>query len=65
MFSRLKKTLPGASNDNDPLRHAPPGARVLSLEWNDGDAWRVAIETIHSGRWESRAQGDGSSATVA
>jgi hypothetical protein len=33
---------------------APPGARVLSLEWNDGDAWRVAIETYHSGRWESR-----------
>ena len=33
---------------------APPGTRVLSLEWNDGDAWRVAIETYHSGRWESR-----------
>ena len=33
---------------------APPGTRVLSLEWNDGDAWRVAIETYHSGRWESQ-----------
>ena len=33
---------------------APRGARVLSLEWNDGDAWRVAIETYHSGRWESQ-----------
>jgi hypothetical protein len=31
-----------------------PGARVLSVEWNDGDAWRMAIETYHSGRWESR-----------
>ena len=29
-------------------------ARVLSLEWNDGDAWRMEIETYHSGRWESR-----------
>lgn len=28
--------------------------RVLALEWNDGDAWRVAIETYRSGRWESR-----------
>ena len=33
---------------------APPGARVLSLEWNDGHAWRVAIETYHSGHWESQ-----------
>jgi hypothetical protein len=29
-------------------------ARVLSLEWKDGDAWRMGIETYHSGRWESR-----------
>jgi hypothetical protein len=29
-------------------------ARVLSLEWNDGDAWRMEIETYQSGRWESR-----------
>jgi len=28
--------------------------RVLEIEWNDGDAWRVAIETYRSGRWESR-----------
>jgi hypothetical protein len=30
------------------------GARVLGIEWNDGDAWRMAIETYHRGRWESR-----------
>jgi hypothetical protein len=29
-------------------------ARVLSLEWNAGDAWRVAIETYQRGRWQSR-----------
>ncbi len=29
-------------------------SRVLALEWNDGDAWRLAIETYHHGRWESR-----------
>jgi hypothetical protein len=28
--------------------------RVLSLEWKDGDAWRMEIETFHSGRWKSR-----------
>jgi hypothetical protein len=28
--------------------------RVLRIEWNEKDAWRVAIETYHSGRWESR-----------
>ena len=28
--------------------------RVLSIEWNDGDAWRVVIEAYHPGRWESR-----------
>ena len=28
--------------------------RVLDIEWNDGDAWRVAIETFSPGRWESR-----------
>ena len=33
---------------------APLGTRVLSLEWNDGDAGRIAIETYHSVRWESR-----------
>jgi hypothetical protein len=33
---------------------AAPSARVLSVEWNDGDAWRVAIETYHRGRWQSR-----------
>jgi len=43
---------------------APPGARVLSLEWNDGDAWRVAIEPIilaagnpGSRRWFIRDRG--------
>jgi hypothetical protein len=30
------------------------GARVFSVEWNDGDAWRMAIETFQPGRWESR-----------
>jgi hypothetical protein len=30
------------------------GARVLSIEWHDGDAWRLTIETYHSGQWESR-----------
>jgi hypothetical protein len=30
------------------------GDRVLSIEWNDGDAWRMAIETFEPGRWESR-----------
>jgi hypothetical protein len=29
-------------------------ARVLSLEWNDGSAWRMAIETYHRGRWQAR-----------
>jgi hypothetical protein len=29
-------------------------SRVLALEWNDRDAWRMVIETYHSGRWESR-----------
>jgi hypothetical protein len=28
--------------------------RVLSLEWNAGDAWRVAIETYQRGRWQSQ-----------
>jgi hypothetical protein len=30
------------------------GARVLSVEWKDGDAWRMEIEIYKSGRWESR-----------
>jgi hypothetical protein len=30
------------------------GARVLSIEWHDGDAWRLTIETYHSGQWEAR-----------
>jgi hypothetical protein len=29
-------------------------ARVLKIEWNDGAAWRMAIETYHRGRWQSR-----------
>jgi hypothetical protein len=33
---------------------AQPFARVLSIEWNDGAAWRMAIETYHQGRWQSR-----------
>jgi hypothetical protein len=28
--------------------------RVLSVEWQHGDAWRVAIQTFHRGRWQSR-----------
>jgi hypothetical protein len=31
-----------------------PGARVLSIEWKHGDAWRMEIEIYSSGRWESR-----------
>jgi hypothetical protein len=30
------------------------GDRVLSLEWKSGEAWRMRIETYHSGRWQSR-----------
>jgi hypothetical protein len=37
-----------------PDDRAETPARVLSIEWNDGDAWRVAIETYHRGRWQSR-----------
>ena len=33
---------------------AEPIARVLSIEWNDGAAWRMAIETYQQGRWQSR-----------
>ena len=29
-------------------------ARVLSVEWKDGDAWRMEIEIYNSGRWEYR-----------
>jgi hypothetical protein len=28
--------------------------RVLDIEWNAGDAWRVVIETYRPGRWETR-----------
>jgi hypothetical protein len=27
---------------------------VLCIEWNERDAWRMAIETYSPGRWESR-----------
>jgi hypothetical protein len=37
-----------------PDNRVDASARVLSVEWNDGDAWRVAIETYHRGRWQSR-----------
>ena len=30
------------------------GDRVLSIEWKDGDAWRMTIETFQPGRWQSR-----------
>lgn len=30
------------------------GARVLSVERKDGDAWRMEIEIYNSGRWEYR-----------
>jgi hypothetical protein len=33
-----------------------PFARVFKIEWNDGDAWRVAIETYHHGQWQSRLE---------
>jgi hypothetical protein len=29
-------------------------ARVLGVEWAEGDAWRVAIGTYQPGRWKSR-----------
>jgi hypothetical protein len=31
-----------------------PFERVLCIEWNERDAWRMAIETYRPGRWESR-----------
>ncbi|MDB5610197.1 MAG: hypothetical protein JWP25_7097 [Bradyrhizobium sp.] len=31
-----------------------PSSRVLNVEWKDGEAWRMEIETYNSGRWESR-----------
>jgi len=31
-----------------------PFGRVFKIEWNDGDAWRVTIETYRHGRWQSR-----------
>jgi hypothetical protein len=37
-----------------PGEFGKPFVRVLSVEWKEGDAWRVAIETYSSGRWESR-----------
>ena len=33
---------------------ADPFERVLCIEWNARDAWRMAIETYSPGRWESR-----------
>ena len=39
---------------NAPSRSGERCSRVLTLEWKDGDAWRVAIITYRSGRWESR-----------
>jgi|SRR6185437_1202487 hypothetical protein len=30
------------------------GIRVLSVEWKEGDAWRMEIETYRTGRWEAR-----------
>jgi hypothetical protein len=35
-------------------RLADTPVRVLSVEWHNGDAWRVAIETYHRGPWQSR-----------
>jgi hypothetical protein len=36
------------------LKSVEPVGRVLELEWNDGAAWRVAIETYRRGRWQRR-----------
>jgi hypothetical protein len=33
---------------------AEPFERVLCIEWKDGDAWRMAVETYAAGRWETR-----------
>ena len=42
--------------DRSPMRLTvdATGDRVLSLEWKRGDAWRMKIETYHTGRWQSR-----------
>ena len=32
--------------------------RVLDIEWNAGDAWRVVIETYRPGRWDFNAGPD-------
>jgi hypothetical protein len=42
--------------DRSPLRLTidARGVRVLSVEWNPGDAWRMEIETYDSGRWRAR-----------
>lgn len=39
---------------NAPSRSGERCSRVLTLEWKNGDAWRVAIITYRSGSWESR-----------
>src|ERR1700694_600460 len=46
--SPLLLTIDAAGESVEPL------TRVLKIEWNDGAAWRVAIETYHHGRWQSR-----------
>jgi hypothetical protein len=46
--SPLLLTIDAAGESVEPL------TRVLKIEWNDGAAWRVAIETSHQGRWQSR-----------
>jgi len=30
--------------------------RVLALEWNAGDAWRLVIGTYHRGRWQCQLE---------
>lgn len=39
---------------NAPSRSGERCSRVPTLEWKNGDAWRVAVITYRSGRWESR-----------
>jgi hypothetical protein len=49
---RAPETIRGAGDASGEA--AEPLARVLKIEWNDGAAWRVAIETYNHGRWQSR-----------
>jgi hypothetical protein len=46
--SPLMLTIDASGGSDEPL------GCVFKIEWNDGDAWRVTIETHRHGRWQSR-----------